>query len=82
MNRTFVSTLALSLARALIDCSPITSPYTFTDPLTSANNGTVTYTATASDAAGNTAASQAVTVNIGGTTGGKGSGAISTGTSA
>ena len=46
-----------------------TAPYTGSDSVTSANNGTVTYTAKAFDAAGNTkSASANVSVNISGTT--------------
>ncbi|MBZ9711951.1 chitinase [Deinococcus multiflagellatus] len=46
-----------------------TAPYTATETVTSANNGTRTYTAKAFDAAGNTkSASASVTVNISGTT--------------
>ncbi|GGO30090.1 DUF3500 domain-containing protein [Deinococcus humi] len=53
------------------------APYTYTDTLTSANNGTLTYTAQASDAAGNTAtASQAVTVSIGTPGGGSNDSAV------
>ncbi|MDK2012008.1 MULTISPECIES: glycosyl hydrolase family 18 protein [unclassified Deinococcus] len=46
-----------------------TAPYSWTDAVTSAQNGTRTYAARAFDAAGNsTSASASVTVNIGGTT--------------
>ncbi|HYD43171.1 MAG TPA: Ig-like domain-containing protein [Anaeromyxobacter sp.] len=48
----------------------LTAPYTWQVALSSANNGTHAYTARASDAAGNTATSAAVTVTVNVPTGG------------
>jgi aryl-phospho-beta-D-glucosidase BglC (GH1 family) len=49
---------------AIVLGSDATAPYTFTVPLTAANNGTHSYTAKAFDAAGNFGTSPAVSVSV------------------